>query len=175
MYYIRKLSKSKNIERLNAVNNVDDIPADILAQELKTSDNTLSLWKYSNEHTDMDDAIKSVILSSNEVRTTILLLLDDEKLNKYSLCKDESEIGRTGYINENNLHVNIVNLTFKSIKDVLTLYKELVSNKCNYMQIEKDDVYKHIHEAYKNDKVDETKLDKKLREEISKLKEKNKI
>lgn len=169
MYYIRRLSKSASKNKLNAVENSYDIASDFLNQELKTTDNTLSVWCAADKK-NCSDTIKAVIMSTNKIKEHTFLVIDDDMLKKYELQVVDNKNGKTGYKGYDKLHLDICNLTYKSIGNVIAMLKEAAGNTGCVLAITKKDTQEYIKDICDNHQLDEANTDEKLLEDMRRLK-----
>ncbi len=63
MFYIRKLSKPSNLQKVKSISNPAIIPADFIGQEMRTAQNTLSVWRC--ESLDQVEMRKAIIAAVN--------------------------------------------------------------------------------------------------------------
>ncbi len=146
MYYIRKLSKRANLYKIKSAETNKKVPADVLKQELGTTQNTLSFWKCSDLN-DTWDTMKAILLSTTSIETSQFIILDDELLEKYEIETDDSEEGTTGYKGFGNLHVNLCNLSYEKIGSVLDMIKEVAIEECRIPELKKEQVKQAIGEV----------------------------
>ncbi len=144
--YIRKLSKNSTIYKLQENEDVNNLDADILKQELATSGNTLSFWKCEDE-ANIDDAVKAILLSTTSIESSRFIILDDDLLEKYGIDTDDKALGKTGYKGFENLHIDFCNLTYEKIGKILAMMKEVVHDKKRIPQIKKEEVKKIIQDV----------------------------
>lgn len=169
MYYIRRLSKSASKNKLNAISNSYDIASDFLNQELRTTGNTLSVWRATDKN-NCTDTIKAVIMSTNKIKEHTFLIIDDDMLKKYDLQVVDNKDGKTGYKGFDKLHVDICNLTYKSIGNVISMLKEAAGNEECVIAIKKEETQNYIKDICDNNQLDEGNVDKDLLEDIKRLK-----
>ena len=71
MYYVRKLSKTSSLYKIKELDDVKNLCSDFLGQEMRTSENTLSVWRSATlEGEDLNDAITAALLASSQVTTS---------------------------------------------------------------------------------------------------------
>lgn len=123
MYYVRKLSKPSSLFKLQALDNFQNIPADFLGQDLRTSANTLSVWRSESlNQEDINKAINAALLASSQVNTSQFLIIDSDALEQVGIRTDDTEPGITGYSGLEGLHTNLCDLTYEKIGYVLQIY-----------------------------------------------------
>lgn len=174
MYYIRKLTKPFNFNKIKCIKSVDDIDSDIIKQELSTKQNTLSFWKCEKlEH--IKETIKAIILSTSEISKSKFIMLDSNIIKEYELEVDESNKGKTGYKGYDDLHIDICNLTYKKLGTILNAYKKVFEDDQNTCEYQKDDIKELILEVIQQGLLDIDNLNESLKKDIIKLTEKNNI
>ena len=167
MYYVRKLSKPNNYEKVKLAESIEDINSDVLKQELSTTFDTLSFWK-CNDLDNMDDTIKAILLSTNKIDKSKFIVLDSELVKKYDLDVEES-IGKTGYKGFENLHIDISNLTYKKIGEILKAYKESFEEDMYQKELSKTEIKELIKEVNEEQKIDFDNIDDHLKKDIMKI------
>ena len=167
MYYIRKFSKPTSLYKIQYLTDKMQFEADFLKQELGTSGNTLSFWKFDDLN-DNNNAVNAILLSTTAIKDSVFYIIDDELLEKYNIDIDCNEPGKTGYIGYENLHVNFCNLTYEKIGNMLEMINEAVHKPQYTYQLNKNEVIKIISEQDKNNLINYTKIDKYLKEDIEK-------
>lgn len=167
MYYIRKLSKRSTLSKIKSTANVYDVGADLLKQELPTTNNTLSFWKCTDLN-NTKDAIKAILLSTTSIETSQFIILNDTLLSKYEIDVNDEQSGQTGYKNHADLHVNFCNLTYKKIGNILQLLKEISSESSLTPILEKKDVKSYIMEVIRDDMLDKENTRPELLKDINK-------
>lgn len=167
MYYVRKMSKDKNYSRIKYTSNIDELGSDILKQEFSTQSNTLSFWKCENME-NIETTIKAILLSSNKIEKCKMIIISSEIIEKYGLEVEENN-GHTGYIGRENLHIDIKNLTYKKIGDMLRIYKDISANDTYSKDYTKEDVKRLIKEVYYESKLNFDILDKSFARDIKKM------
>ena len=167
MYYLRKLSKNTTLNKIKSVANIDDVDADVLKQEFPTTGNALSFWGFDSlDH--ISDPITAAVLAGTEIKKTKFIITDDSLLEKYGLKTDSSEPGKTGYIGSEDSHVNICNLTYGKIGDVLRMIKEIAEIKDYTCEVERGELKALIIKASEKGKINEKQMNEKLVNDIHK-------
>lgn len=164
MFYVRKLSKKSNLFKIRDVS-LEKVEADVLKQELGTSRNTLSFWK-CDDMSQLSDTIKAIILSTTSIETSQFIIVDDELLNKYGITIDETELGVTGYKGFEKLHVNLCDLNYEKIGNVLNMIREVSFDKTRIPELKREQVKTYIIEVRKNGLLDEDAIRPELKDAI---------
>ena len=79
MYYLRKLSKRTSLSKIKGVEDVYEIGADLLKQELSTTKNTLSFWKCIDLG-NKKETMKAILLSTTSIEASQFIIVDDKLL-----------------------------------------------------------------------------------------------
>lgn len=171
MYYFRKLAKPSNLQKLQTIDKISDVEADLIKDEFRTTKNELSFWKCESldSQEDIENTFKAIILSGNKFEVLQIIVCDEVILKKYGLEMKDSE-GDTKYIGFKNTHSDMIKLNYKSIADVLAMYKEVALNTDNkfYPKLEKSTEYKYIKEAKNSELIAFDDLDERFAKEIEK-------
>ncbi|MEE0007122.1 MAG: hypothetical protein U0J00_00610 [Ruminococcus bromii] len=167
MYYLRKLSKRTSLSKIKGVEDVYEIGADLLKQELSTTKNTLSFWKCIDLG-NQKETMKAILLSTTSIEASQFIIVDDKLLGKYNIDIDDTEVGCTGYKDHTDLHVNFCNITYNKIGKILQLYKEISSNVQLTPVLEKKEVKKYIMEVINDNMLDREKTRQELLNDINK-------
>ena len=167
MYYLRKLSKYSTLDLIDSLDDVFDIPADLLRQEFPTTNNTLSFWRFDSFER-INDTLKAILLSCSYIEKTKFFIVDDDLLSKYSIETDCSNPGMTGYLGFDYLHTDFCNLTYKKIGDVLMMIKDIIHISDYTYQLSRDEAKELIKSVYIDGKIDESKINDKLKKDIEK-------
>ena len=169
MFYVRKLSKPPNLQKIQAASNPSDIPADFLGQEMRTSQNTLSVWRCESlDEAGIHDAITAALFASSEIAATQFIILDSEMLEAAGI-QTHDNAGRTAYKGLNHLHTDLCELTYEKIGKLLALYHETSSLKDRIPKVEKKEFQQIALDAYKSDCLDEDAMNDHLQTAIKKL------
>ena len=109
-YYVRKFARAKwSLLEKGTEDIIDNYKADTIANDMRTTGNTLSLWKVDS----LSDAdIEPVIVINSLLGDTIsrldLMFIPEQFINNYIL---EQVDGNTVVANYRNLHYNVTQLT----------------------------------------------------------------
>lgn len=175
MKYLRKISNNASIEKINESLGVGSIPADILKHELRTTQNTLSLWKFDGSSDSLDKALKSALLADNSLDVKRYIILTDDILRENGLEVKES-INKTGYIFGESLHCDIVNLNYEKIGFVLKIYKDIISKKAineneHILKINRLKIKELVMSVIENKELNKENLQEGMNEKIEKIKQ----
>lgn len=170
MYYVRRLSKTSNLSKIKTMTNVQTMSADILGQEMKTTGDALSVWRFSTlDSEEMKDALKAAVLTGTDIVKTQFIILDSDSLSEAGISTDDSELGKTGYKGLECTHTNLCNLTYEKIGILLCLYQKIIEDPSRTPAIEREDMKKIICELHQEDKLNVQDVHEHLKEKIKKL------
>lgn len=167
MYYIRKLSKPSSLFKLQALSNVNELYADFLGQDMRTSDNTLSVWRSETlDSQDIDKAINAALLASSQVNASQFVIIDSDALSIADIRTDDTQPGKTGYKGLEYLHTNLCDLTYEKIGKLIQIYLEICRDKTRTPKIEKETFKKVIVKANEDGALDISILQDHMQNEI---------
>ncbi|MEQ2521574.1 hypothetical protein WMO24_14225 [Ruthenibacterium sp. CLA-JM-H11] len=139
MYYVRKLSKPSSLFKLRDTDNFRNIQADFLGQDLRTSSNTLSVWRSESlDKKDIDKAINAALLASSQVNASQFLIIDSDALEWAGIRTDDTEPGITAYSGLEGLHTNLCDLTYEKIGNLLQVYCKVCEDSQRTPKIDKE-------------------------------------
>lgn len=167
MYYVRKLSNNPNLEKVKCVDDIGELGADILKQEFGTTNNSLSFWKCESLEK-MSDTFKAILLSTTGIKTSQFFVLSEEIIDKYGFKMDDTQLGVTGYKGFEQLHINMIKLTYSKIGTVLQMLNEVFKDPQNTPKLNRDIVKAYIMEVKQAGLLNEDVLNDELRKDIDK-------
>ena len=149
-YLIRKV---ENIaEWSNKSDDEQDLPADTLTHELKTTSNTLSLWEIS-DLTQLDDIAIAIATTRDEIKDFFLVYFEKDEIEKnFDLINQKNE--STPFEDYQDKHYDIQNL---KVKDLCGFAKKILQ------VVEQGKVFDFLVEEEKDhikDLVDSEKIKK---------------
>ncbi|GCC53700.1 hypothetical protein SanaruYs_39450 [Chryseotalea sanaruensis] len=123
-YLVRKVNKAKwfQIDILKD----DDVSADALTNCLKTTNNTLSVWRIDNE-ADLDSAILAIVANQDHLDTIDIVILEESSLEGYNINIVASP-GETPVASLISAHRDLSQLTFSKIHDIKNHIVERIRN-----------------------------------------------
>lgn len=170
MYYVRKLSKPSSLYKLKTLDDVKNLSADFLGQDLRTTENTLSVWRSETlEAGDLNQAINAALLASSQVNASQFLVIDSEALANVGIRTDDSQPGKTAYIGLEPLHTNLCDLTYEKIGQLLQIYCDICNDMQRTPKIEKARFKEIIIEADNQGKLNMAILSDHMKKEIQKV------
>lgn len=170
MYYVRRMAKTSNLSKVRTMKDVQTLPADILGQEMKTTGNTLSVWRFSAlDSEEMKDALKAAALTGTDIVRTQFIILDSKSLTEAGICMNDDEPGKTGYKGLESTHTNLCDLTYEKIGTLLCIYQKTIQDPKRTPCIEREEMKEIIFELHKEDKLNVQGVQEHLKEKINKL------
>ena len=170
MYYIRKLSKPSSLYKIKALTDVKDLCADFLGQELRTADNTLSVWRSETlDDAELNKAINAALLASSQINTSQFLIFNSSDLSNAGIQVDDTQPGKTAYIGCEHLHTNLCDLTYEKIGKLLEIYCKVANNSQLTPKIEKSMFKEIICEANKAGVLNMSALQEHMQKEVGNL------
>jgi hypothetical protein len=124
-YLVRKINKAKWYQI--DIEHDDNVSADAITNCLKTTKNTLSVWKVENEE-DLDQAVLALVANQDYLDTIDIVILEETSLLEYNLNIVASP-GETPVESLINAHRDISDLTFTKLGDVKNHIVERIRNK----------------------------------------------
>ena len=149
-YLVRKIVKKNNLDNILESKDVNDIYADSIFSEFKTKENTLSTWEAKDKEL-IKTAILAIALTSSNIETMDFIILDKDCLKTYNLNTEYTDPGKIPLTNFQQNHVDIINLTLDSLRNLAQLYQNPLS--C-YCRVTKSELEKSIKDAFSNSLID---------------------
>ena len=162
-FLVRKISRSKWPDDKC---DVLDLYGDAIA-DLKTTGNTLSLWRIETEE-DLPQAVLALSASSksDSIETLSLVWVSEDLVCEKRIPIDEEKPGDTIVSDLAGLHRDLYGITYKSLGDVATiLMSEMIDNN-RYKRYTRSEVKVALAQAYVDKRISEEKCLPKLLEEI---------
>ncbi len=109
-YYVRKFARAKwSLLEKETEDIIDNYKADTIANDMRTTGNTLSLWKVDSlSDTDIEPVIVINSLLGDTISKLDLIFIPEQLIENYTL---EQKDGNTVVANYSNLHYNVTQLT----------------------------------------------------------------
>lgn len=163
--YIRVINRPywPSEEKINNGIDIQKLEARTITQDLRTKDNTLSIWCIDNP----EDAVLAMVLNANKIEDMFTLKIDEELLINNNL-EFKNETGSTQLTDINQFHYNIKNITYKSLADVSKVIIEALKNDDNLNSYSQKDIIEMINKALEDGRI--KKVNKKLQEYLEKYK-----
>ncbi len=167
-FLVRKVSRAKWPDDVCELGN---IPGDTVS-DLRTSNNTLSLWRIETED-DLEKAALALSASSKTERIEMVSVvwIPEDIFIENGLSLEKSSIGDTVVFDLANTHCDICNLTYASLGIVAqTILREIIKEG-RYKRFNKAHIKKILAKAYLDDRIEESRCKPSLIQEIKKVAE----
>lgn len=164
-FLVRKISRAK---WPNDVCELCNIPGDTVS-DLRTSSNTLSLWRIETED-DLEKAALALSASSKTERIEMVSVawIPEELFTENCLSLENSSVGDTVVFDLENTHCDVCNLTYASLGIVAqTILREIIKEE-RYKRFTKGHIKKILTKAYLDDRIEESRCKPSLIQEIKK-------
>lgn len=164
---IRSVSSFKRWNGERPVHREDALFCGDAVTDLRTSDNTLSVW-LANTEEDIEDAVVALTLSKDSPSKLFCLLLDEEDLAKIEIELSDTELGKALGADEAILkkHRNMVELDYWRL-GYLTQYMMDLAKDATKRRTFSDKKVVEILNKYKGNKVKPENVNVKLREKLN--------
>lgn len=156
-------------EIINNGYNIDNVNADAITKDLKTTENTLSLWALK----DTNDVVLAMASNSSRICDIYTLKLNNEIIDKSDL-EILNEPGNSRISDINSFHYNIKNLTYKKLSDVSKVIIESLKDVNNLNTFTKKDVIKILKKAVLDKRLNIESLNDNVKKVVMKELDKDK-
>jgi len=162
-YFVRKISHSRYYKIVRS-ENIHDVEADVVSNDLRTTKNCLSTWKI-NDPNEVDNAILAIASTSDHIEKMAFLLLDESHLIDNELeIEDERDEG-CPVADMASAHANIANLSYRKIGTVLGVVKNIPD--AEIITRTKPQIFSLINDAKNCGRLDVLKLKEDVMKYIS--------
>jgi hypothetical protein len=161
MNLIRKISAAKWQDCLSI--SATHITADAVTACLRTQENTLSLWSFTND----DEHAKSLLAlacSLTSLSTIDITYISPQELASQSLTIHPNTAS-TPATKSNSLHVDIVNLDYSLLEKVANIVKANVANG-DFKRITKPEIRKILISAIEQGEINSSALPERLQRDL---------
>lgn len=114
-YLVRRITVSYWPDGENCIlENIDNLSADAITNDLKTTDNKLSLWEIENLN-QLEDVALAIATTRNEKKDFLIVAINKEDIElDFDLEKDN--LGDTAYTKYKESHYDLMQLTLFNLK-----------------------------------------------------------
>lgn len=159
-YFLRKFQRSKWEILPFMVNS--DIQADAIGGCLKTSNNTLSLWKCSDDEADIEEIVLAIVTTFKRIDKIHVILFKIEDISDKSFELVET-LGSTPVVDLKERHVDVVNLTSDKLREFACFMKNKVRSDIKCHMFTKEDVAKILCKAIEAKRIELHELNEELK------------
>lgn len=159
---IRGIASLARWDGTTHVNRADATTAGDVISDLRTQNNTLSVWRADSDE-DIKDALIALSLNRNDVSKVIALLLDESELAAMQINFSDKTIGKApGAIDSiKKKHCDLLEIDYKRLGILSDYMMRIVHDKNKRIEITKPNL-KTLLEQYKDEKkikVEEMNVD----------------
>lgn len=166
-YLARKISRSKWESRPYV--GPEDVRADAVTGCLRTSNDTLSLWRCSQDNSDVSEVVLAFAASMDVIEGIHIVLLDQNDLNNDGLIlRRTPENANTPVKELSNRHIDLENLTMTKLSSLARRIANNVRQGSNLYHFTKKDIREILCRAVKNNRLNIQALNAKIQKEIKK-------
>lgn len=145
---------------------VESVPADAITICLKTTSNSLSVWKCQNIEDDAETILKAVAGTLNDICKIDVVYLEIDHLNSTGMkLENTPDSGMTFFEDLKAFHHDIVEMNYKKLGILSTHILDQIKSK-HTKQFTRDDVKKALIDAYNRGLIQETDKTVRLIERI---------
>lgn len=166
-FLVRKVARAKWPEDICDIN---DIGADLITSDLRTTGNTLSLWRIESEEELLTAALAlSASSKTSKIESVSVVWIPEELFINKGIRIDDSNVGDTVIFDLAETHRDICELTYKKLGDIAEIIMNEILKAGHYKRFSKSEIKAALSTAYSNNRIKEEKCDERLIEELKKL------
>lgn len=160
MQYFRMIGKKAQwIQYYNL--NLESVCSDIVTNCLRTTDNTLSLWKVSSEE-EIEKAVIALSSRRDNVQKFDYILIPEDIMDEIGLILKDSD-GKSPLKSFNDKHCDIIELNYSKMGIVVKLIQDLLKNDENSIKrVHLSEVKKLLSDAISKEELDQNMLSDRL-------------
>lgn len=149
---IRSIASLARWDGSTIVHRPDATTAGDVISDLRTQNNTLSVWRADSDE-DINDAIVAMSLNRNDVSKMIALLLDEEELTAMQIDFSDKNPGKApGAIEDiKKKHRDLVEIDYKRLGVLSNYMLKIVHDKSKRIEVSKPNM-KKLLEQYRDGK-----------------------
>lgn len=146
------------------VKNTDDAGADAITRCLKTTGNTLSVWRIESTE-DLDVAVLAFVSTNERLDKLDFVLLDEQQVIEAGIKIDAEVLGDSPVVSLNETHRNLADLGYAALGRIKDLIIEVL-RKDGEVRYRPPQLSKILKEAIQNGLVKSDDLKEKVREQL---------
>lgn len=164
-FLVRKIARAKWPEDKC---DIMDLYGDAIS-DLRTTENTLSLWRIESED-DLPTAALALSASSksDSIETISLVWISEDLIREKLIPIDEHSPGDTVVSDLVNLHRDLYGITYKSLGDIADILMSELIEKNHYKRYPRSEVKASLAKAYNENRIAQEKCLPELLAEIKK-------
>lgn len=167
MKLVRKVNAEHWRERAEGVP-AGDVPADLVtgkSGELRTSGNTLSLWRFDGDPADW--VVDAALVVSGKLPDSISICWIDEDAVQGAQIEVKPSEGKTFFALHREKHVDLINLGSRRLSDVARLIFEAIDQRGQVREFTKREVLEGFARAAREKRIQLANLPRELSSEIA--------
>lgn len=173
-FLVRKLGKMDELFSLSGKTDIAAIHADIPTTEFRTKNGTLSTW-HIDSLDDIENAVLAIAVSSSEIAKMDFIIIDTDILSKNSLEYRQTYAGQEIAIPDlQDTHYDIVGVSIEKLINCTKAYQAVVEmdpeGETYIIRYAAGEIKDLLKKALADNRVDESKAPKKIKEQLDKLK-----
>lgn len=166
MYFIRRLSKCSNLYKLKT-SDYRTISSDLLYQEMRTTNQTLSVWHFEAIGSDeYERVLQAALLTGTSVESTQFIIISSDELTEYGISYVYNS-NPSGYIGMDDHHTDLCNLSVDDICRLLSLFTDISRKEGRTPKIEKTEFIRIIKQLDERTLLDRSHLNDHLVSDIN--------
>lgn len=153
---------------------IKELYADIPTTEFRTSKGTLSTW-YIESLEDIENAVLAIAITSSEIAKMDFIIINTDIVSKNSLEYKQTYAGQDIAIPElQDTHYDIVDISIEKLINCTKIFQTIVKMDPNcetyIIRYTAGEIKDLLKKAISDDRVDETKMPKRIKEQLGILK-----
>lgn len=173
-FLVRKLNKKDRLSVLAETPDVNKLYADIPTTEFRTTEGSLSTWIIESLDK-INEAVLAIAITSSKISRMDVIIIDTDLLSKHQLEYKQTYAGEDIAVPDlQDTHYDILNISVEKLAVCTKVYQTIVCEDpdCEkyIIRLAEGEVKDILREAFKNDRIDESKIPSNLEKELSKLK-----
>ena len=173
-FLVRKLGKMDKLFSLRDRRNIAETHADIPTTEFRTRDGALSTW-HIDSLDDIENAVLAIAVSSSEIAKMDFIIISTDILSENSLNYKQTYAGQDIAIPDlQNTHYDIIDVSIEKLINCTKVYQTVVKmdpeGKIYIVRYAAGEIKDLLKKALDNNRVDESKASKKIKDLLDKLK-----
>lgn len=151
---IRSIASLARWDGSTIVHRPDATTAGDVISDLRTQNNTLSVWRADSDE-DINDAIVAMSLNRNDVSKMIALLLDEEELTAMQIDFSDKNPGKApGAIEDiKKKHRDLVEIDYKRLGVLSNYMLRIVHDKSKRIEVSKPNMKKLLEQYRDGEKI----------------------
>lgn len=165
---IRSIASLARWDGSTVVNRPDATIAGDVISDLRTQNNTLSVWRADSQE-DIDDAIVAMSLNRTDVSKVIALLIDENDLSVMQIELSDKNPGKAPGAVESikKKHRDLVEIDYKRLGILSEYMMKVVQDKDRRVEVTKPNVRKLLTQYRDGNKLVLDEMNKDLREKLN--------